>query len=86
MLFQGLASYFRQAGRFGTGFTHINLQLATMQREVKIMEKEYCENCNGFGSSLTEDNDVCSVCQGTGLADNEEWIQSHYELDESRRD
>ena len=52
------------------------------------MEKELCENCHGFGSCLTEDDDVCSVCGGTGLADNnnEEWYQAHYELDGSRRD
>jgi len=29
-------------------------------------EPEYCPHCNGYGSSLKEDSDRCSVCGGTG--------------------
>lgn len=30
-------------------------------------EKERCANCNGYGSSLKEEADRCTVCAGTGL-------------------
>ena len=26
-----------------------------------------CENCNGYGSSLEEEQDRCSCCGGTGI-------------------
>ena len=26
-----------------------------------------CKNCNGYGSSLKESSDKCSVCGGSGL-------------------
>ena len=26
-----------------------------------------CGNCNGYGSSLREESDVCSECGGTGI-------------------
>ena len=32
------------------------------------MEKEkYCTNCNGYGSLLKEESEVCSRCGGTGI-------------------
>jgi len=30
-------------------------------------EPEYCRHCNGYGSSLKEDQDICSKCNGSGL-------------------
>ena len=31
--------------------------------------KQQCSHCNGFGSSLKEDDDRCTRCNGTGLKD-----------------
>ena len=28
---------------------------------------EECDNCNGYGSSLNEDSDICTKCHGKGL-------------------
>lgn len=27
----------------------------------------WCEHCNGYGSSLADDNERCARCNGTGL-------------------
>jgi DnaJ-class molecular chaperone len=31
-----------------------------------------CGHCNGYGSSLLEDNARCTVCSGTGLVKDED--------------
>jgi len=28
---------------------------------------EYCGHCNGYGSSLKEEDPTCTKCKGTGL-------------------
>jgi len=28
---------------------------------------EYCDHCNGYGSSLKEEADTCTKCKGTGI-------------------
>jgi len=30
-------------------------------------DKKICDHCNGYGSSLKEDADRCTKCEGTGL-------------------
>lgn len=49
-------------------------RLERQARDVEAFRKgelevpEWCPRCNGYGSSLAEESDRCSLCGGTGLA------------------
>jgi len=35
--------------------------------DLKAKGYEYCDHCNGYGSSLKEDANTCTKCKGTGI-------------------
>lgn len=60
MIFPWLIFYKRKT----LGEKDMNLAMTTYLFEKGLME--YCNHCNGYGSSLKEETDRCTKCNGTG--------------------